>query len=98
MAKSILSDHFLSDAVRKFRQGDRINDPDAAYALALFLSLAEKSPASFKKAKADLQNDKAICDFIDKVRADLQQVDEADRTDIQAWIAQRVMSGGTKRL
>lgn len=79
MARPILSDHFLSDALRKFRQGDRKNDPDAAFALALFLSLAEKDPASFKKAKADLQNDKAISDFIGKVRADLKRVDEEDR-------------------
>lgn len=60
---------FYKKAIEKF--GERPTDPFALPALVSFVGRAEKSPANFKKAVADLKNNEAILNFIADVRDNL---------------------------
>lgn len=64
-----ISASFYKKVIEKF--GELYKDPAALPALVIFVARAEKNPANFKKAVADLKNNEAILNFIADVRDNL---------------------------
>ncbi len=89
MSGIILPDDFEVLVFKKFRQGDRENDPDAAVAMQLFLKKAKENPLSFAAAQTHITDDTAIAAFIEKVRTIRQNRRDAELKAVEVIAYQK---------
>jgi hypothetical protein len=98
MAEDTLPNDFQFAVFKKFREGPRENDPDASFAMQLFLLQAKNDPAFFATAQADIENNNnaSISAFIENVRSDLEKTHAAERATLVKCAKQEGIQEGKR--